>query len=71
MKCGFRFSRHHCVCFIVVSIKTAVNYSGTISLLHLIISVLHYYFLLLLAVQHQAWHQWSVNTMPALHSAQE
>ena len=30
----------------MANIKTAVNYSRTISALHLIISVLHYYFLL-------------------------
>lgn len=46
MNCGFGLSQHHCVCFIVVNIKIAVNYSRTISVLHLIISVLHYYFLL-------------------------
>lgn len=49
--------QHHCVRFIVANIKTAVNYSSTISVLHLIISVLHYYFPLLLALQHQAWPQ--------------
>lgn len=63
--------QHHCIRFIVANIKTAVNYSSTISVPHLIISVLHYYFPLLLALQHQSWPQWSVNTMPALHSAQE